>query len=184
MTDPVETTRLTLRRFQDADVDALYDIQRDPDAMRYTYCAPSRADAEQRLKAYADLLDELEYAPWTVILRAESRIIGWGGLNVDPFDPGWGVEVAYFFHPASYWGRGFATELVQTSLEQGFAQHNLETIGAFTHRENVGAIRVLEKCGFRFTGFEPQLNRNRYRIDRAEWSRAVNSIQDEPEPVV
>jgi ribosomal-protein-alanine N-acetyltransferase len=173
MTDPVETARLTLRHFQEADVDGLYEIQRDKDAMRYTFCSPSRAESERRLRAYAALLEELGYAPWTVILRAESRIIGWGGLNVDPFDPGWGVEVAYFFHP-SYWGRGFATELVQAALEQGFTQHGLETIGAFAHRENIGSIRVLEKCGFRFTGFEPQLNRNRYRIDQGEWPAAAD----------
>ena len=175
MIDSIETARLTLRHFQDQDVDALYKIQRDADAMRYTYCAPSRAEAEQRLRAYADLWGELGYAPWTAILRAESRIIGWGGLNIDPFDPGWGVEVAYFFHP-SYWGRGFATELVRASLEHGFLQHGLETIRAFAHRENIGSIRVLEKCGFRFAGFEPQLDRNRYRIDRNDWLDAGNPI--------
>jgi RimJ/RimL family protein N-acetyltransferase len=174
MTSTIETTRLTLRPFQDTDIDPLYEIQRDPEAMRYTFCTPSREESERRLRAYADLVEELGYAPWTVILKSESHIIGWGGLNVDPFDPGWGVEVAYFFHPA-YWGRGFATELVQESLRQGFTQHALETIGAFAHRDNVGSIRVLEKCGFRFTGFEPQLNRNRYRIDRKEWRVAANS---------
>lgn len=88
--DPVETARLTLRHFQETEVDALYEIQRDEDAIQYTYCAPSRTEAEQRLKAYAALLDELGYAPWTVILRAESRIVGRGGINIDPFDPGWG----------------------------------------------------------------------------------------------
>jgi ribosomal-protein-alanine N-acetyltransferase len=174
MPNTIETARLTLRPFQETDVDPLYEIQHDPQAMRYTFCAPSRAEAERRLRAYADLLEELGYAPWTVVLQSRARVIGWGGLNVDPFDPGWGVEVAYFFHP-SYWGRGFATELVQASLEQGFTQHDLTAIGAFAHRDNVGSIRVLEKCGFRFFGFEPRLNRNRYRIDREEWREATNS---------
>lgn len=49
------------------------------------------------------------------------------------------------------------------------------TIGAFAHRDNAGSIRVLEKCGFRFAGFEPQLNRKRYRIDREEWLGAASS---------
>jgi RimJ/RimL family protein N-acetyltransferase len=172
MSKTIETARLTLRPFQDTDVDPLYEIQRDPEAMRYTFCAPSRAESERRLRAYANLLEALGYAPWTVVLRPESRIIGWGGLNVDPYDPGWGVEVAYFFHPA-YWGRGFATELVQESLKQGFTWHNLETVGAFAHCDNAASIRVLEKCGFRFIGFEPQLNRNRYRIEREQWLNAA-----------
>jgi ribosomal-protein-alanine N-acetyltransferase len=66
--DPVETVRLTLRHFQETDVDALYEIQRDEDAMQYTFCSPSRAESERRLRAYAALLEELGYAPWTVIL--------------------------------------------------------------------------------------------------------------------
>jgi hypothetical protein len=27
------------------------------------------------------------YAPWTVVTKAETRIIGWGGLINDPFYP-------------------------------------------------------------------------------------------------
>ncbi|HMN27960.1 MAG TPA: GNAT family N-acetyltransferase, partial [Caldilineaceae bacterium] len=123
-TDTVETARLTLRAFRAEDVEPLYQIQRDPAAMRYTYVALSRQDAAERLRAYAALAEQLGFAPWTVIQRATTRIIGWGGLNIDPFDPGWGVEVAYFFDPA-YWGQGLATELVDASLQHGFARHDL-----------------------------------------------------------
>ena len=71
--DHVETTRLTLRHFREADVDALYEIQRDEDAMRYTFCSPSRAESERRLRAYAALLEELGYAPWTVVEATQGR---------------------------------------------------------------------------------------------------------------
>jgi len=61
------------------------------------------------------------YAPWTVILRAQMRIIGWG------------VEVAYFFAPA-FWGQGYGTALVQVSLHEGFQRHGLPQINVFVHR--------------------------------------------------
>jgi ribosomal-protein-alanine N-acetyltransferase len=168
MAKTIETSRLVLRPFEDEDVDALYRIQSDPDAMRYTFCSSSRDESEQRLRAYAALDEQLGYAPWTVVLRAEPRIIGWGGLSVDPFDPGWGVEVAYFFDP-TYWGQGYATELVRASIEHGFAQLGLPEIGAFAHPHNAASIHVLEKCGFSYVCFEPRLTRNRYAIRREDW---------------
>jgi RimJ/RimL family protein N-acetyltransferase len=164
----IETSRLTLRPFDESDINPLYAIQKDPEAMQYTFHALSRAIAKERLQAYAALEGEVGFAPWTVVHRAEARVIGWGGLNIDPFDPGWGVEVAYFFDPA-YWGQGYATELVQASVNYGFAQLELSEIGAFAHQDNAASIRVLEKCGFRYVRFEPQLQRNRYLIWCEDW---------------
>lgn len=171
----LETARLSLHTFRDEDVTELYRIQGDPVAMRYTFWASSRAESATRLRAYAALAEEMGYGPWTVMLRNEGRIIGWGGLNIDPFDPGWGVEVAYFFAPA-YWGRGYATELVQAALREGFQRHNLREINAFAHRENCASTRVLKKCGFQFHQFEPQLDRDRYVLARDLWEQRQQQV--------
>jgi RimJ/RimL family protein N-acetyltransferase len=108
----IETAHLTLRPFADDDVDPLFAIQGDREAMRHTYAAPSRAECAHRLRTFAALESMLGFAPWTAVLRTEARVIGWGGLCIDPFDPGWGIEVSYFFH-STYWGSGYATELVR-----------------------------------------------------------------------
>ncbi|MGH7823036.1 MAG: GNAT family N-acetyltransferase, partial [Candidatus Binatia bacterium] len=140
----LETARLTLRPFREEDVDPLFEIQGNRDAMRHTYAAPSLDECARRLRVFAALEATLGFAPWTVVLRAERRVIGWGGLGVDPFEPGWGPEVSYFFHPA-YWGRGYATELVRAALDHGFGDCALREISAFVKRENVASVRVLEK---------------------------------------
>jgi RimJ/RimL family protein N-acetyltransferase len=163
MGNTIETNRLLLRPFQEEDVDFLYEIQRDPKAMRYTFCARTRNDTKKRMQAYADQSEKIGFAPWTVLIKLKQQIIGWGGLNIDPFEPGWGTEIAYFFHP-DFWNQGFATELVRTSLEYGFNHLRLDAIGAFTHQNNVPSIRVLEKCAFKFIGYEPKLDRNHYEI--------------------
>ena len=168
MIETIETSRLLLRSFMDEDVDFLHRIQSDPNAMRYTYCTASRDESEQRLLAYAALEEQLGYAPWTVILRSESCIIGWGGLNIDPFDHGWGVEIAYFFDP-NYWGKGYATELVWASIGYGFDHFEFSEIKAFAHPKNKASIRVLEKCGFKYLRFETRLNRNHYTILHRDW---------------
>src|SRR5262249_28637235 len=121
--------------------------------MRYTHAARSRAECADWLRAYAALESTLGYAPWTAVLRDEARVIGWGGLSVDPFDPGWGIEVSYFFHPA-YWGRGYATELVRAAVRHGFDTLSLDAIGAFVRPANTASARVRDKCGFALIGYE------------------------------
>jgi len=122
------TLRLLLRAPEPADVDPLFTIQSDPEAMRFTYCSPSREATATRLAEYADRFAEDGFAPWTVILAEEDRVIGWGGLNKDPGEPEWGSEVAYYFDPA-YWRRGLATELVRASLAHAFEDLDLPRRG-------------------------------------------------------
>jgi ribosomal-protein-alanine N-acetyltransferase len=165
----LHTERLILRPFEDSVVDALYEIQGDRDHMRFTFWAESRDACESWLRQYENLLKVNGFAPWTIVLREDGRVIGWGGLNTDPNATGWGTEVSYFIHP-SYEGRGFATEIVRASLRYGFVELALREIGAFAKPENHASIRVLEKCGFKFHRYESALERNHYEVRLEDWS--------------
>lgn len=164
----VHTSRLVLREFRDSDVDPLYEIQGNRDHMRFTFWAESRAVCESWLRRYADAQRANGFAPWTIVHRLEGRVIGWGGLNIDPGAPEWGTEVSYFIHP-DYQGRGFATEVVQCSLRHGFKDLALSQIGAFAMPQNHASAQVLQKCGFKFLRYEPVLERNHYELQRADW---------------
>jgi [ribosomal protein S5]-alanine N-acetyltransferase len=142
----LQTAHLVLRPFVLDDVPALYEIQGNPAAMRFTYVAPSIEACRARLVAYEAMRQLNQFAPWTVLTRDAGRVIGWGGLGVDPSDPDWGPEVSYARHP-SYWGRGFAKELVQQSLVHAFHDLGLSDVSAFAMPENAASVRVLEKCG-------------------------------------
>ena len=166
--DAYETERLTLRAFDASDVDALYAIQGDRDYMRFTHWSESRAACAAWLQQYVDAEAEVGFAPWTIVHRADRRIVGWGGLNIDPSAREWGPEVSYFIH-AGYQSIGLATELVRASLEVGFVRLHLPTIGAFARPENVGSARVLTKCGFELVRYEPSLERNHYELTRGNW---------------
>ena len=163
------TRHLVLREFKDADVDPLYEIQGNREYMRFTFYAQSREVCDKWLRHHAQGLRPNGFAPWTILLHAEERVIGWGGLNIDPDDPGWGPEVSYFIHPA-YQGRGFATELVQCSLRHGFHDLGLQKIGAFAMPQNEASNRVLTKCGFKLLRYEPRLSRNHYEIQAEDWA--------------
>jgi len=168
----IRTRQLFLRPPEPADVEALFAIQGDAEAMRHTYVAPDRDATARHLEAYAARFPEDGFTPWTAVLQGEDRVIGWGGLNRDPKAPHWGTEVSYFIH-RSYWGRGLATELVHASLWLAFRDLGLSEVLAFTRPANHGSRRVLEKAGFAFVRYVPELERDRYRVDRRLWEGAA-----------
>jgi len=74
----------------------------------------------------------------------ESAIVGHGGLFQSPREAG-EIEVGYVLKPA-YWGRGFATEITQVSLDVGFGL-GLRRIIGIAQAANMAPRRVMEKCG-------------------------------------
>ena len=170
MAPPTRRTRQLLLRAPDgSDIDALFAIQGNPTAMRFTYCSPDREATVEYVDAYAARFVEDGFAPWTIVFAADGRVVGWGGLNRDPKAPHWGIEVAYFIDP-TYWGRGLATELVQDSLAHAFGDLGLPEVGAFVRPDNHASIRVLTKAGLARVECVPELQRDRFRISAAQWS--------------
>ena len=158
---PIETARLLLRRPRRQDAPSLFAFLGDEAAMRHTQCLATLHDCRRHIAGHEWQRRRHGFAPWTVVERAGGRIIGWGGLFDDPFDPGWGPELGYWVSP-TVWGRGYASELVQASL--GFARDRLgwAEIQAFVRPENGGSRCVLEKAGFSRDRFVPALQRDRY----------------------
>jgi RimJ/RimL family protein N-acetyltransferase len=106
--------------------------------------------------------DDRAFGPWTVRLQGSEEPVGWGGLVLDPYAPGWGVEVGYFFEP-SLWGLGYATELVRAAVRYGTTKVGLIEIEAYVRPANHASKRVLEKTGFVSRGYVPELERVHYR---------------------
>jgi len=105
-----ESARLVLRRPTLADVPELFAFLGDSTSMQYTHVDVSIRDCRRRVAAHEHRQRQDGYAaPWTIVSKANDRIVGWGGLYNHPFDPGWGMEIAYFFHP-DVWGQGYATD--------------------------------------------------------------------------
>jgi RimJ/RimL family protein N-acetyltransferase len=169
------TARLLLRAPEPADIDSLFAIEGNPEAMKHTFCSPGREATVAHIHSYSDRFAEDGFAPWTAVLTSEERVVGWGGLNKDPSEPHWGVEVAYYFDPA-YWGRGLATELVRESLKLAFEDLGLEYVGAFAKPENVASVRVLIKNGFEWVRFVDELERDEYRISAERWRSLLATL--------
>jgi [ribosomal protein S5]-alanine N-acetyltransferase len=152
---------MNLRPYRADDAAALFAIQRDPVAMRFTHVATSLESSAARFAAWESMRKRHGFAPWVVRDARNEKVIGWGGVGIDPDDPVWGAEVVYFFHP-SLWAKGFATELTRTAMAAAFDEWRLARLAAFTHPDNSPSARVLQKCGFVCQGWEPRLQRDHY----------------------
>ena len=161
----IDTPRLILRPPRLSEVPDLFAFLGDAAAMRHTHCDPSLRDCRRRIAMHEWRRRHDGYAPWTVRARDTGRIVGWGGLYDDPFDPGWGIELAYYFAP-SVWGRGYATELGRAALAFADEQLAAPRITAFAHPENAASNALLTRLGFSYERFVEGMQRNLYRRHR------------------
>ncbi|MEJ0015000.1 MAG: GNAT family N-acetyltransferase [Acetobacteraceae bacterium] len=158
----VVTQRLVLRPPRLADVPCLFGFLGDREAMRFTHHDPTLRECRRRIAAHEWRRRRDGFAPWVLVDQAESRIIGWGGLYNDPFDPGWGPELGYFLHPAA-WGRGYASELAGACIDVADTVLRLPELHAFAMPDNAASRRVLVKAGFREQRFIPAMQRLLFR---------------------
>jgi len=102
---------------------------------------------------------------WYLATRGEpSELAGICGFKGRPDGAG-SVEIGYSIL-AGYRRRGFATEAVQRLIAWAFTHHNVHEVCAETFPHLSQSIRVLEKCGFRYTGKGSESGVIRYAIHR------------------
>ena len=97
-----------------------------------------------------------------------------GLCGIDPREDG--PEIGYWLG-VPYWGRGFATEAVRAMIDHAFGGLQHETLQAGARVSNPASRRVLEKCGFQWTGVRLSRIRainsaapiDRFRLDRGLW---------------
>ncbi|HYJ06708.1 MAG TPA: GNAT family N-acetyltransferase [Chthoniobacterales bacterium] len=85
-----------------------------------------------------------------VLLEPENILIGFCSFTGPPTANGM-VEIAYGIAPG-YQGHGHATEAARAIVEYAYASGQVRTIEAHTLPEQNASTRVLEKCGFSFSG--------------------------------
>jgi RimJ/RimL family protein N-acetyltransferase len=135
-------TEVTLRPVEDADLDAIFEHRRDPEAVRMA--AFTAADPSDRA-AFDEHMRRVRARP-DVTLRA---IVVDGVLagTVSSFVIEGDTEVTYWIDRA-WWGRGVATRALTELLRLVPVRPVMARVAA----DNEGSRRVLEKCGFRRIG--------------------------------
>lgn len=147
----LQTPRLILRQFTEADAHLILSLNRDPEIVKYLH-EPSLTTVEQAEKILQDIIlpqYKNNLGRWAIHTKENTDFIGWCGLKYRPeLDE---IDLGYRLMQKT-WGKGFATEAAQHSLEHGFNKLNLKLITGRAHIENLASIKVLEKIGMDFMG--------------------------------
>ncbi|MDG4945866.1 GNAT family N-acetyltransferase [Weeksellaceae bacterium KMM 9713] len=144
----LETERLYLREFNLQDSENFYNLNLNPNVIKYTGNSAFRniEESKQFLTNYQDY--KLNgYGRWAVIDKTNNEFLGWCGLKYDKdLDE---TDIGFRFFEEK-WNKGYATESARACIEFGFEKLNLKTIIGRAMKENIASIKVLEKIGLQF----------------------------------
>lgn len=145
---PLYTTRLVLRKMHPDDAQDAFDLNSDPDVVRYTGDGSFASVEEARtfLTNY-DAYEKWGYGRLNCYLKENGEYIGWCGLKYHPAEDE--TDLGYRLKK-KFWNQGYATEASLVCLQYGFEKLNLPFIVGRVMKENLASIKVLEKLGMSF----------------------------------
>lgn len=142
----LETKRLKLRELDLIDAKDFYDLNSNPNVIKYTGDSAFKSidEAKKFLENYQDY--KLNgYGRWAVILKETNQFIGWCGLKLDDKE----TDIGFRFFEED-WNKGYATESAIACVDYGFEELKLRRIIGRAMKKNVWSIRVLEKIGLQY----------------------------------
>ncbi len=150
---PLETSRLRLRQFGDADLHLFIAYRNDPTVARYqSWEGISEVEARAFLQEQKEIQPGLpgQWSQIAIELKETGMLIGDCALKIEEHDPRQ-AEIGYTLSRA-YQGRGMAAEAVTRLLEYTFESLGLHRVIAIVDCENAASVALLERLGLRREG--------------------------------
>jgi RimJ/RimL family protein N-acetyltransferase len=168
----LETERLVLRAPRLEDAKAVAQLANDRRIAENTARIPhpyALADAENFIASVNRADGEIAF-----LITREGVVLGACGIGMSEREA---PDLGYWLGVA-FWGHGYATEAVRAVIDHAFADLGYDALGAGARVTNPASRRVLEKCGFQWTGVGLTRIRalassapiDRFRLDRGIWS--------------
>jgi RimJ/RimL family protein N-acetyltransferase len=134
----LETERLVLRRFTGDDVDNLFDLNSDPEVMRYlTGGKPTPRDKiqDEIIPFHLAFYERFPgLGTWAAESRSTGEFLGWFHFRPDAAQDIKNVELGYRLRRAA-WNKGYATEGSRALIRTGFTDLGVERVYAITRTE-------------------------------------------------
>ena len=169
----LETERLVLRAPKLEDAKTIAALANDRQIAENTARIPhpyKLADAKLWIRSIAD--DAAEHT--FLVTLTDGAIIGACGVHLRD-DPA--PEIGYWLG-RPYWGQGYATEAVRAVIDHAFTEMGHDALQAGARVTNPASRRILEKCGFQWTGvglcrvraLNSSTPIDRFRLERGIWA--------------
>lgn len=178
----LETERLVLRDWRDADWAPFWEGTNTPAVMRWLggVCdEEKRAAAQQRLLSYQS---DHGHTFWAIERKADGAVLGFCGLkrSNQAGGPQGLLEVGWRLREDA-WGQGYAREAAEATLAHAFTHFADDAVVAFTVAGNEGSWGLMHRLGMlrredldfdspQFDSENPRIIA--YSIDRTAWETA------------
>jgi RimJ/RimL family protein N-acetyltransferase len=171
----IETARLVLRAPSRRDLDGIVALAGNAKIAEMTATIPhpyTRADAE----AWLAKVREGRGHSLVIFARAARRtLVGVAGFGHRGNEDA--PEIGYWIGEP-FWGRGYATEAARALIDHAFSETEIDALGASCRISNGASRRVIEKCGFQWTGtglcqvraLNASVPSDRYVLSRRTWA--------------
>jgi [ribosomal protein S5]-alanine N-acetyltransferase len=171
-----ETPRLILREILPKDKYGFYDMDSNPEVVKYLGNVTLKTvdEALEKIKMIRQQYIDLGIGRWAMIEKESNDFVGWTGLKLvketrnnrtDYYDIGYRLR-------QKYWGKGYATESAMASLKYAFEEMQLKELFATASIDNIGSNNVLQKIGMEY--FETSEDEGEGKLN---WYRIKNDVK-------
>jgi RimJ/RimL family protein N-acetyltransferase len=147
MVPTLETERLTLRAWRQADLEPFAAYYGDPATAVFVGGTCSRNTAWHRMAAFAGHWSLRGYGFWALEEKSTGQFVGYSGLS---FPEGWPEPEVGWGLLKTAQGKGFATEASLRAREYGYSTIGFKTLISFIDLRNVASRAVAERMGAKY----------------------------------
>lgn len=149
--------RLSFKLMDKKDANLLYELDQDPDVMRYINGGKISSMEEvlnvyiPRMESYTNI--DKGWGLWKVRELESDSFIGWvlvrpmkffdDNVELDNLELGWRFK-------QSSWGKGYATESASAIKEALITEGSITTLSALAFAENLASIKIMKKLGMKY----------------------------------
>ena len=144
----IETDRLILRSWKDADRQAFAEINGNENVMKFFPATLTVEESDAFVDRINAEFEETGFGLYAVELKATGDFIGYVGFhrfNFDaPFSPNW--EIGWRISD-KFWHNGYATEAATACINYARAKQLCNTLCSFTAVQNIPSENVMKRIG-------------------------------------
>jgi RimJ/RimL family protein N-acetyltransferase len=145
----IETGRLILRDWSEADIEPFLRHTNTPAVMRWLGGVRSEADQRESIGRIMRWQSERGFTFWAIERKADGEMLGFCGIKIadTPGSPIEGMHEIGWRLREDCWGRGYAKEAAIVSLDFAFATLGADRVVAITFAPNEASWGLMERLG-------------------------------------
>lgn len=148
----LETERLILRRYNEIDLDAFYEILHDE--RLHTYIPFPDLTKKEELEYIKNCIAEVEeskYEKWSIVLKNENITIG--NISVNTVNKKHNYCNVGYVVRYDYWGNGYASEALEAVSNYLLNDRDYYLVECSCNELNKQSSKVMQKAGFKKDGY-------------------------------